>query len=531
VKPWLHALLPIAAVIAACAWAHQHTPTLKASATTLPPWSGLTVSKSTTLLTEPLRPDGTVDYLAAINQRSGSGVSEENNAVVALLPLIGTKNSHDSPIWGWGSEAAAQLAALGTAPEHGLVVEWKYEAQGEGDARVQNWMRVGQQRATLELQPWTSSSAPEIDTWVEANTPCFPLLEEASRRPKWFVPCISKDGSLSSQSISRHLGPVGEAFHAFRMRAMRHLGDGDAAAAWHGLAIAHRLAHLVSQEYLIVPNLVALGWEASNHEADLAIIEDSSTPRTLISTMLAELQALPAMPDAIEIFERREVYDFPAAVQSVAAGMKKKLDALSPKEKMALKELLTDSGLFFPDWNRIARSGNSFNESIYTVPPIHTAAEWRAWTEHRHALMQNMLRAGDKDRLPGDDNILFGGVTEQFLWPRVGETRDTYSDRLTRMLLSLTCPSEFLTDVEKKRIELTPLACALVLYRLDHGGYPDSANQAAAEYHLILPKGFWGRPVEYTRKNTGFTLEVWPPEAETLEHAQKKMIRVEIHRP
>src|SRR5690348_13806609 len=49
----------------------------------------VTISKETTRLTEPLRADGYVDYIAALNQELSAGVTPENNAAVDLLYASG----------------------------------------------------------------------------------------------------------------------------------------------------------------------------------------------------------------------------------------------------------------------------------------------------------------------------------------------------------------------------------------------------------------------------------------------------------
>ena len=49
----------------------------------------ITISKETTYITGPLRPDGYVDYLAAINQRASQGVTPENNAAVPFFKAMG----------------------------------------------------------------------------------------------------------------------------------------------------------------------------------------------------------------------------------------------------------------------------------------------------------------------------------------------------------------------------------------------------------------------------------------------------------
>ena len=47
------------------------------------------ISKETTYITEPLRPDGYPDYLAALNQLANKDVTPENNAAVVLMQAFG----------------------------------------------------------------------------------------------------------------------------------------------------------------------------------------------------------------------------------------------------------------------------------------------------------------------------------------------------------------------------------------------------------------------------------------------------------
>ena len=53
------------------------------------PHVAITISKETTYITGPLRKDGYVDYVAALNQRFRAGVTPENNAAVPFLKAMG----------------------------------------------------------------------------------------------------------------------------------------------------------------------------------------------------------------------------------------------------------------------------------------------------------------------------------------------------------------------------------------------------------------------------------------------------------
>lgn len=50
----------------------------------------ITASPRTTVLTEPLRHDGYVDYIAAVNRIASQGVTPENNAAVPFIRALGS---------------------------------------------------------------------------------------------------------------------------------------------------------------------------------------------------------------------------------------------------------------------------------------------------------------------------------------------------------------------------------------------------------------------------------------------------------
>ena len=91
----------------------------------------VTISKETTYITEPLRPDGYPDYLAALNQLASKGVTPEDNAVVILVQAFGPKLVDcvdDKPL---SSEACAAFfqRVVGRVPA--LSVAWKLARVGD----------------------------------------------------------------------------------------------------------------------------------------------------------------------------------------------------------------------------------------------------------------------------------------------------------------------------------------------------------------------------------------------------------------
>jgi hypothetical protein len=51
----------------------------------------ISISRDTTYITGPLRVDGYVDYLAALNEYCSQGVTLENNAAIPFIKTVGPK--------------------------------------------------------------------------------------------------------------------------------------------------------------------------------------------------------------------------------------------------------------------------------------------------------------------------------------------------------------------------------------------------------------------------------------------------------
>ena len=91
---WVLIVLPLTTISAASLSAEEPKAkgdVAKAESNGKPPRPKITISKETTYITEPLRADGYVDYMAALNRRFSQGVTPENNAAVPFWQAVGPK--------------------------------------------------------------------------------------------------------------------------------------------------------------------------------------------------------------------------------------------------------------------------------------------------------------------------------------------------------------------------------------------------------------------------------------------------------
>lgn len=168
----------IAAVVllASPAWLLAEPPSPAASR---PARIKVTISKETTYVLGPLNRDGTVNYVAAVNEMYGRGVTADNNAAIPLLRALGPASLD-------AKTREFTLKALGLAdlPEKGeyFIPEppIPYSQAGPLDTAEDRLARAHLRALT---QPAREKAEPELADWLKANQTPLDLLVAASTMP------------------------------------------------------------------------------------------------------------------------------------------------------------------------------------------------------------------------------------------------------------------------------------------------------------------------------------------------------------
>lgn len=123
----------------------------------------ITPGRDTTYYDGPLRDDGTVDYIAAINAEMSRGVKPENNAFLALVNLLPADAFHSQALRrATYTQLEAEMPAEGDGPRF---VRWfegplSYTSEAGSDTRF------------LE-HPWRAEDYPGLSVWLEENQPAL----------------------------------------------------------------------------------------------------------------------------------------------------------------------------------------------------------------------------------------------------------------------------------------------------------------------------------------------------------------------
>ena len=451
----------------------------------------VTVSKKTTYVTGPLRPDGTVDFAAALNEMLGRGVTPENNAVVPLMRAFGPKEI-EAPI------RPRYFKALGMEelPEEGDYLVAFSDTLMERDPTDEERTELYDQLDCTTRQPWKAKQFPVLDDWIEVNQRPSMLLSQAARRTRCFWPVVrDEDTSLLSACLLKCLGTARNAVRLLTARAMRSTGARDFERAWEDLMSVRRLARLYSHGGFLLDLLIGRACEYLASQAIASLLHEADWPIERVRRTRAELDGLPPLAPLSDIWNRPERVFGIGYMLEVAAGEEKYLNGTS---EHTMREQLTKRLLVDPrvDWDETLELLNeSFDQRVAILRMPHGPQREAAVAKRRAEIEEIVRGLGDLATLER----------------RSGKTPDG------RRLLSLyLCYGEFadgsladdkLEHIALTRLELNRLTPALAAFRAEKRQYPEKLAELVPSYLPAVPRDpFSGQAMKYRREGAGYVL-------------------------
>ncbi|HEY4329526.1 MAG TPA: hypothetical protein VGN88_07310 [Phycisphaerae bacterium] len=209
------------------------------------------ISKETTIITAPLRPDGRPDYVAALNEKYGKGVTPGNNALAQFLQIRGTALlDNDS------RDKILQLAGIKPPAADTPLFEDVMQYANRGGTTLTGDALSARKNMLLEKWPPVDEDG-ELAKYLHSQDKFLDLAVEASRQPHLFVPYVSKDGSFFNVTIARYTG-LAEFGRTLSARALLRVGNGNLEGALSDGLAMKRLARLLPQEGMIISDLLGL---------------------------------------------------------------------------------------------------------------------------------------------------------------------------------------------------------------------------------------------------------------------------------
>lgn len=472
-------------------------------------------SEDTTYITTPLDNKGQPDYLAALNERLGRGVTPDNNAAVLCLRVCGCEENFCEG----AREKYFRMLGIAPLPEKGIpnaFIDNRSYAKSHPVWHKLEGGVIWKQAEDCRRRPWSKEDYPFIADWLAANDRPLSLLVEASKRTRYFDPFVSRqwknsDFGIRSQEFIPWLAYRNsfcgrDGARALLTRAMLRLNDGNVIEAWKELLACHRLARLAGQMAWLESNWLADSMEHNALFCDRVLLSNARLTSDQIAGMRAALEELPPMPDAADKFglcERFVCLDW--ALKSQREGLTTLKEALRrvrsnnthchAATKATLDMLGNDASI---NWNVVLRSINTCFDRIVAAQRLPSGVE--------------RMKAIDG---AAEDILAQAGVA----YDPKRVTGETYSKRIGLAFFFTGFLRNAATIADDRAImdfQVTRLAFVLAQYHAAHDAYPGQLADLKPQYVTELPRDIFTRNADlhYRKEDNGYVLYSVGPDGE-----------------
>lgn len=429
----------------------------------------------TTRIVSPTLPDGSIDYLTALEAEYSQGVTNENNAAPLLLEALGRaalpKNQPPDGI--------TTRLGLEHLPEDG-----DYLVDYEAYCRKQRLVPEDDPLDRKTLAPWPVKIGPVTAQWIKDNEKPLNLIVEASRRPRFFLPYYGgRRPETLLEILLPHIKLMPEIRRALLSRALLRLEAGDVTGFEQDVLAVHRLARLLAQAPTLIERMSAVrSLEIPACQMDCLAAISGKLSAADSKRLLASLTALPELPALSDSLdgERYLVLDtlqVLANINPTRAG--ELLHAIGGLSDSSLPPPFMFNFLPIP-YDESMRAMNHFYDSAIATlrwPRYHDRVEGlRHWSQSSLS-GRSYLPA----LLPPD-------------WP-------------ARIFLPSLQMAEASSTAGRMERRLAEVALALAACKAEHHEFPSRLSELSPAYLPVIPEDlFSDRPLKFSREQAGYHL-------------------------
>ena len=436
----------------------------------------------TTVFTGPVRPDGTIDYLAALNQKYSKDVTPANNAFVAIANMM----APDAwPSTKFRHRVYQLLKANEPADNATYFVTWDTFSDPKGITRSGNKLEIPR---LAMAHPWKAADNPTLARWIKANAAFIGSVRLAMKKRYWFCPLVQK--RHNAEGMPDWPWIVTERRLAFLIldRAALRWGSGDRAGAWRDLLLVHELGRQTAQPASLLTQIVAISIDGLAHQAAVGLIESSTISPHEARKAIADLHNLAPPPSIAKGFDVLERCLFLGTIERMYHGdlpaiYQKMDDTFGTHEQPISEAAMHELGRSDCDINAVLRQvNNAFDTLVATAKnPSYLLA--------RKKIKALENRWGEQAKPAGSS-----------LHPK---PRLSYS---LRRLIDITfLPSSLAARARAgMQDQMEQIALALAAYRTEHHHYPAELTSLSPDYLPAIPRDvFTGKPLHYQINSDG----------------------------
>jgi len=276
-------------------------------------WLHVTISTATTGLDHPLNASGTPDYVTALNQHFGEGVTPDDNALVPLLKVLGT--DYFTPKQ---RDKLFELGLAGSSTASPQYIRFDQWAQQLPPAQRPSSKDIDDQDTKMGQLPWRRQDKPLWWQWLGAEQQALADVRLAVRKPRLYVPWapaqdhvhgligdpLDAESPLSSAmpvlTGGRMLATIlrADAFHC--------AGESDWPHYREDILAMCRLSRLINQGPTLIAVLVAVAIDAMASSTVRDTLAAGAMPADQANVLLSELNKLEPVGSTARAFDTAE---------------------------------------------------------------------------------------------------------------------------------------------------------------------------------------------------------------------------------
>lgn len=412
------------------------------------PW--IKIDLATTRLLKPVKPEGGIDYLAALQAAGEAAVGGRSNAAAQIVEICGPE-FYDESI-----RPAAAAAFKAQWPEKGpFFVVHPIDLTGSDDEDY--YRGLDQAIDSAIAGGWDPKESLELGSWLRRNTPVLERIAQAGRQSHWALPLVSGDPaqplrmtgrrSLGRTECLRNLGRI------LLLRAAQRQSSFD--AIWPDVESAHRLGMLMTEgqslHELRQGVFILQAVNAMMHEWGRRNAMDDAHYRQFCRWM-ADLPSPRIKPAMIDGYERLAALDLAQRWSRDDQVMNEELSRQAADQgplsdetiQAAIKRRLADGQLRRADWNVAMRRINGYYDTVMAAMKLPRPAD-RGRAAGQLAMIRRQIAAEIARSIEGPASpdqlggwiaavILAGGPVELEEAPVLADIAATGQDLAVTML-------------------------------------------------------------------------------------------------
>ncbi|MEZ6055542.1 MAG: hypothetical protein R3C01_02445 [Planctomycetaceae bacterium] len=440
--------------------------------------SPITISKETTVIDGPVRPDGYIDYVAALNSQLSAGVTPENNAAVLLLQVTGPREIPETGL-------ARYCARLGipTIPAKGnYLTHLAYVGENADPQEVD---RLQKMEREMHDRPWTREEFPEGGRWLQENQKSYELALLMTKKTRYYAPLFTTwndETGNDTGPVAGMLLPQAQTSRSVARLLAAHcfneIAEGDLDTAWSDTQAMRRQARLIGQGCTLIDGLVGIAIDSMAANCERSVINSPRLTREQAARYLESLQAWNPVCDIAGKVDVGERYMYCDSIGYLFRGGDDFFEMMGVGAgNNRLEKALFRAGMLGVDADEVLKVGNGWYDrmvaALRTVDPEGRRVALKALDVEFRALKEKTTGTrgaitalvGDKTERGG----LMGNVLVALMLPAVSAVNNA-------------------VDRSAATLDISRLGMAVRLYHFDHGQCPESLSALVPKYIAEVPR-------------------------------------------